>query len=333
MNHLSQFQPPEAIIFEPIIAGISSDVDPSHSRSDDTVSLNQSELADIDKERPAVVIEPPRHIPEGKQFTTETWESIPEPGSKEEAELLSRLEWIARNKANKLTGRSHTAEDLLQIARLGALYAVRRYNPERGSIMPFAASVIRGTLLDALKRQDSLIRVPDEYKSKLLIDAVEDAKRKLVESGQPATSEAISTITGIDLDTVNVVINVITHAYYAHSLEEQTIKEQTGNLTYSSKHGNYNNTNVATNTGEDDFVEKICDDDERSKNMQIIAETLKSEPELETLIQMRYGFPPRDKEHSVEEICAELGFSSATYNRRYRAARELLRRALADREL
>ncbi len=54
--------------------------------------------------------------------------------------------WLADSLARLFGRRGQDDQDLLQVARLGLVEAARRYQPERGEFMSFAAATIRGTL-------------------------------------------------------------------------------------------------------------------------------------------------------------------------------------------
>lgn len=54
--------------------------------------------------------------------------------------------WLADSLARRFGQRGQDDQDLLQVARLGLVEAARRFQPERGDFLSFAAATIRGTL-------------------------------------------------------------------------------------------------------------------------------------------------------------------------------------------
>ena len=60
-------------------------------------------------------------------------------------EVVTRHLWLADSLARSLA-RGRDDQDLLQVARLGLVEAARRFQPERGDFLAFAAATIRGTL-------------------------------------------------------------------------------------------------------------------------------------------------------------------------------------------
>lgn len=65
------------------------------------------------------------------------------------AELLARYDGFAVDLARKFPNRRETTEDLTQVARIGLIHAVDRFDPDRGC--PFIAFA-RATILGELKR-------------------------------------------------------------------------------------------------------------------------------------------------------------------------------------
>jgi RNA polymerase sigma-B factor len=113
------------------------------------------------------------------------------------AELVERYMPLARRMASRYSGISEPYDDLLQVASLGLLNAVDRFDPSRG--IPFAGFA-KPTILGELKRhfRDKVwtVRVPRSVHDRMA--EVERATAKLtLEVGRPPSVEEVADQVGI----------------------------------------------------------------------------------------------------------------------------------------
>jgi RNA polymerase sigma-B factor len=114
------------------------------------------------------------------------------------AELVDLYMPLARRMASRYAGVSEPYDDLLQVASLGLLNAIDRFDPSRGT--PFAGFA-KPTILGELKRhfRDKVwtVRVPRSVHDRM--GEVEKATEKLtLEKGRPPSVEELAEQVGID---------------------------------------------------------------------------------------------------------------------------------------
>lgn len=81
------------------------------------------------------------------------------------AELIGRCLPLAEHIARKFSGRGESFEDLLQIARVGMLAAVDRFDPQHGStFLSFAVPTIMGEVRRHFRDYAWSVRVPRRLK-------------------------------------------------------------------------------------------------------------------------------------------------------------------------
>jgi RNA polymerase sigma-B factor len=118
------------------------------------------------------------------------------------AELVELYLPMARRMAARYAGVVEPFDDLFQVASLGLLNAIDRYQPDRGT--PFAAFA-KPTIMGELKRyfRDKVwtVRVPRALHDRMA--AIESATEDLTEElSRPPTPEEIATAVGIDVEEV-----------------------------------------------------------------------------------------------------------------------------------
>jgi RNA polymerase sigma-B factor len=105
-------------------------------------------------------------------------------------ELVLRHRWLARYCAGRFEGRGEPSDDLLQVAQLGLLKAVERYDPDYGVAFPgFAIPTMLGEIKRHFRDATWAVRVP-RRSSDLLIalgGAVETLSQRLQRT--PTTAE------------------------------------------------------------------------------------------------------------------------------------------------
>ena len=84
-------------------------------------------------------------------------------------ELVSRYLPFARRLASKYRNRWESSDDLIQVASLGLLNAVNRFDPQNGSAFPaFASPTIHGELKRYFRDRVWMIRVPRDIQEEIL---------------------------------------------------------------------------------------------------------------------------------------------------------------------
>ena len=119
-----------------------------------------------------------------------------------EAELTSRFMPLALSLAGRYSGRSEQDEDLRQVASLGLVKALRRYDPEVGRHFPaFAAPTILGELKRHFRDHSWRLRIPRSIQENSI--AVDRATAELVEAnGASPTVNEVAKHAGISVEDV-----------------------------------------------------------------------------------------------------------------------------------
>lgn len=116
-----------------------------------------------------------RHIDHHSAIESDLWvRRDDDPRAREE--LIARYLPFARRLASKYRNRWESSDDLLQVASLGLLNAVNRFDPDRGiPFAAFASPTIRGELKRYFRDRVWMIRVPRELQEEILeVDHVVD---------------------------------------------------------------------------------------------------------------------------------------------------------------
>jgi len=112
-------------------------------------------------------------------------------------ELVSRYLPFARRLASKYRNRWESSDDLFQVASLGLLNAVNRFDPENGSAFPaFASPTIHGELKRYFRDRVWMIRVPRDIQEEILeVDhAIDELSAQL---HRAPTAAEIDEVTGL----------------------------------------------------------------------------------------------------------------------------------------
>lgn len=75
-------------------------------------------------------------------------------------EVIHRHLWLAESLAKRYDHRGEDLDDLIQVARMGLVEAVRRYDPDRGPFLAFATPTILGVLKRHFRDHGWLVRPP-----------------------------------------------------------------------------------------------------------------------------------------------------------------------------
>jgi RNA polymerase sigma-B factor len=119
-----------------------------------------------------------------------------------EAELTNRYLPLALSLAGRYHGRAEPDDDLRQVASLGLVKALRRYDPQVGrNFVAFAAPTIIGELRRHFRDHSWRLRVPRSAQENLM--AVEKAVASLSErKGRAPTLDEISAEAGLSVEDV-----------------------------------------------------------------------------------------------------------------------------------
>jgi RNA polymerase sigma-B factor len=118
------------------------------------------------------------------------------------ADLVERLMPLARSLALRFSHSGESIDDLVQVAALGLVKAVDRFDPERGfAFTSFATPTILGELRRHLRDTAWALRVPRELQERALL--VARAAGEMTGSlGRPPTAAELSEATGMALEDV-----------------------------------------------------------------------------------------------------------------------------------
>ena len=116
-------------------------------------------------------------------------------------ELVERFMPLAKRLASRYRAGAETQEDLQQVAYLGLLKALDRYDPEAGPFMRFAVPTILGELKRHFRQTRWSVHVPRSLQERVLdvSGAIETLSGTLGRSPTPAD---IAELTGYDLEEV-----------------------------------------------------------------------------------------------------------------------------------
>ncbi len=132
-------------------------------------------------------------------------------------QIARRYMPLARRLAAKHRNSSEPAEDLEQVAYLGLLKTIDRYQPDRGSFTGFAVTAIRGELKRYFRDHGWTLHVPRSLQERYL--KVNGAVQVLTtELGRPPTPAEVGRKTDLAVDEVVEALDVAS-GYTARSLD------------------------------------------------------------------------------------------------------------------
>jgi len=124
------------------------------------------------------------------------------------AELVTHYDNLAFSLAHRFPSRRESREDLVQVARLGLIHAVDRFEPSRNRpFVAFARATILGELKHHLRDHTWAVRVPRPLQEHYLhvVRAIDDLTQELGRS--PLTREVAARV-GLSDDQVLAAIHV-----------------------------------------------------------------------------------------------------------------------------
>jgi RNA polymerase sigma-B factor len=152
------------------------------------------------------------------------------------ARLIERYLRLAHTLARRYVRTSEPIEDLEQVASLGLLRAVDRFDPERGaSFSTFAVPTILGELRRHFRDHTWAVRVPRELRDAWV--AVDRARESLsAELGRSPSPVEVSRATGLSIERV-VEAAEAALAYRCDSLDRRVYGDDDGALTLGDRIG------------------------------------------------------------------------------------------------
>ncbi|RJO68471.1 RNA polymerase sigma factor SigF [Nocardia panacis] len=134
------------------------------------------------------------------------------------AELINRCLPLADHIARKFSGRGEPFDDLTQVARVGLVHAVDRFDIERGSnFLSFAVPTIMGEVRRYFRDNTWAMRVPRRVKeTHLRIGAAIDALSQSL--GRSPTAKEIAAELGVEPDEVTQAV-IAGNAYQPGSID------------------------------------------------------------------------------------------------------------------
>ena len=124
-------------------------------------------------------------------------------------ELIERLMPLAKRLASRYRAGADSQEDLRQVAYIGLLKAIDRYEPDAGPFMRFAVPTILGELKRHFRQTRWSVHVPRSLQERVLDvnGAIEALSGTL---GRAPTPADIAEFTGLDLEQVLEAMDVTT---------------------------------------------------------------------------------------------------------------------------
>jgi RNA polymerase sigma-B factor len=222
-------------------------------------------------------------------------------------EIVLRFEPLARSVARRYHARGEPLEDLTQVAMVGLLKAISRFDPDRGfAFTSFATPTMLGELKRYFRDSGWAVHVPRGVKERALeLASVTDAlSSKLGRS--PSLEELAAALDATEEQTLEAIEAY--HARHAAPLEAGSDDEEAGVPALAAVLG-----------AEDVRLEQ-------AEYLTMIAKGVETLSESDRLIlYLRFG---RDLTQS--EIAARIGTSQMQVSRLLRAAIEKIRRVSGD---
>ncbi|MBA2280861.1 MAG: SigB/SigF/SigG family RNA polymerase sigma factor [Acidimicrobiia bacterium] len=116
--------------------------------------------------------------------------------------LAEEFAWVARHCARRFADRGEPFDDLLQVALLGVVKAVDRFDPEHGtSFVSFALPTVLGELRRHFRDATWAVRVPRRLKD-LHVEVGATIEFLGTENGRPPTPDQVAAHLGIPVEHV-----------------------------------------------------------------------------------------------------------------------------------
>lgn len=233
------------------------------------------------------------------------------PLTEEQSRTVIEHMGIAIHLARRYRHRGQPDDDLEQVANIGLIKSVQRFDPERGvTFATFATPTILGELRRHFRDHGWSVRVPRQIQERVLLlrRAQAELTQKLART--PTISEVAAEL-GIDEDLLHEAY-VADNAYSTTSLD-QPLGGEDSTVTLEGTIGQ-----------EGDDYEGIDNKMWAEESLALL------DPRERTVITARAGMPPFDGEQSQAEIAEMIGVSQMQVSRIIYAALLKLSRATSD---
>jgi RNA polymerase sigma-B factor len=231
----------------------------------------------------------------------------PEPDPAVLEELVRRFEPLARSVARRYHARGEPLEDLIQVANVGLLKAIAKFDPSKGfAFTSYATPTMLGELKRYFRDSGWAVHVPRGVKERAveLAKVTEELSTRLGRS--PSLSELAEALEATEEQTLEAIEAY--HARHAAPLEAGSDDEEAGVPALAAVLG-----------AEDVRLEQ-------AEYLTIIAKGVETLSDSDRLIlYLRFG---RDMTQS--EIAARIGTSQMQVSRLLRAAIEKIRQVSGD---
>jgi RNA polymerase sigma-B factor len=247
-----------------------------------------------------------RHIASEELF--ELHKETADPLAREE--LVRRYEPLARNLARRYHSKGESLDDLRQVANVGLLKAIAKFDPERGfAFTSYATPTILGELKRHFRDSGWALHVPRGVKERALelANVTEQLSSRLGRS--PSVSELAEALELTEEQTLEALEAY--HARRASPLEERNDDESQPRRPRADSLG-----------AEDAGLEQ-------TEYMTVIAKGIEGLPESErTILYLRFA-----QDLTQSEIASRVGVSQMQVSRLLRAAIEKIRAATGEDEI
>jgi len=123
-------------------------------------------------------------------------------------DLIEEHRWIAVNAARRFSDRGEPLDDLVQVAMLGVLKAVERFDPEMGVAFPsYATPTVVGELRRHFRDATWALRVPRRVKE-LYLELSGSVEVLTSQHGRPPTPTELAAHLHVDVDAVLEALEV-----------------------------------------------------------------------------------------------------------------------------
>jgi RNA polymerase sigma-B factor len=216
--------------------------------------------------------------------------------------LVERMLPLARRVAGRYRRPGEPFDDLLQIATIGLVKAIDRFDPERETALSsYAVPTMLGELKRYFRDHGWALHVPRGLQERVF--RVDGAERTLARClGRTPTTDEVSEATGLSPEEV-LEAHEAAGALESVSLEEQRFGGGDGEATYA------------------DGVGAIDENFDRVEAAAVLANAVRALPDRDRLVlQLRFG-----EDLTQSEIAARIGISQMHVSRLLRRSLERLR--------